>query len=246
MSGQRILFDMGQSSLFAENAAKKGIDLGKIDLAILSHGHYDHGGGLKTFLQVNSHAPVYVHHQAFEPHYSLRGNSIRYIGLDIELQHHSRLTFCDSYTHINNQLQLFTQTEGHCLCPPGNRLLFGPTPKTPDTFCHEQSLLMAEGPLHVLIAGCAHTGIINILQKAQQLSGHSITHVFAGMHLTQNGLTTTDESVFIEQLADKLLTYPNCHYYTMHCTGTEAYIQLKQHMQDRINYLSAGDEVTLL
>lgn len=245
VNGLRILFDMGQSSLFAENAARKGIDLNRIDLAILSHGHYDHGGGLKTFLQINNHAPVYIHRQAFEPHYSLRANSLHYIGLDTELQHHSRLIFCDSHTQINSQLQLFTQTHGHCLCPPGNRLLFGPNHQIPDTFCHEQSLLIAEGSLHILIAGCAHTGIVNILQKAQQLSAHPITHVFAGMHLAKNGLTALDEASFIEQLAGKLQAFPECHYFTMHCTGCEAYTQLKQHMQDRISYLSTGDEITL-
>ena len=245
VNGLHILFDMGQSNLFAENAARKGIDLNGIDLAILSHGHYDHGGGLKTFLQMNSHAPVYIHRQAFEPHYSLRTNVLHYIGLDPELQHHPRLRFCDSHTPINSQLQLFTQTHGRSLCPPGNRLLFGPTPQTPDSFCHEQSLLIAEGPLHVLIAGCAHAGIINILQKAQQLSAHPITHVFAGMHLAKNGLTASQEAAFIEQLAGQLLAYPECRYFTMHCTGTEAYAQLKQHMQDRIDYLSAGDEIIL-
>ncbi|EJX06809.1 metallo-beta-lactamase family protein [gut metagenome] len=243
LNGLHILFDMGQSNLFAENAARKGIDLEKVDLAILSHGHYDHGGGLKTFLQMNSHAPVYVHRRAFEPHYSLRSNGLHYIGLNTELQYHPNLKFCDSYTYINNQLQLFTQTEGKYLCPPGNRLLFGPALDTPDTFCHEQSLLISEGHLRVLIAGCAHTGIINILQKAQQLSTHPITHVFAGMHLTKSGLTATEEAAFIKQLAEKLLAYPGCHYYTMHCTGIEAYTQLKQYMQDRINYLSTGDDI---
>lgn len=245
VNGQRILFDMGQSSLFAENAVRKGIDLSKIDMAILSHGHYDHGGGLSTFLQTNDHAPVYVHRQAFEPHYSLRSNGLRYIGLDSSLQHHPRLTYCDEHTCINSQVQLFTQTGGQCLCPPGNRLLFGPMPEVPDTFCHEQNLLIEEGPLHVLIAGCAHTGIVNILQKAQTLCCKPITHVLAGMHLAKNGLTATDEADFIEQFADQLLAYPDCHYYTMHCTGTEAYVQLKRHMGNRIHYLSAGDEITL-
>lgn len=50
-NGQNILFDMGQGSLFASNAATLGIDIASVDAAIISHGHYDHGGGLKTFLE---------------------------------------------------------------------------------------------------------------------------------------------------------------------------------------------------
>ena len=78
-----ILFDMGQSANFAENAQKLGIDLSKADIAILSHGHYDHGGGLSEFLKSNDHAPVFIHRDAFLPHYN---GTEKYIGLDSSLE----------------------------------------------------------------------------------------------------------------------------------------------------------------
>ncbi|MBR2615965.1 MAG: MBL fold metallo-hydrolase, partial [Clostridia bacterium] len=73
-----ILFDMGQGDLFWENAKALGMDLATVDLAVLSHGHYDHGGGLERFLRENTTAPVYVHPLAFRPYYH---GAERYIGL---------------------------------------------------------------------------------------------------------------------------------------------------------------------
>lgn len=79
----KILFDTGASGLFAENASVMGIDLSKVNIAVISHGHHDHGGGLKTFLGINSQAKVYIHGKAFEKHYGNRPSGvIEDIGLD--------------------------------------------------------------------------------------------------------------------------------------------------------------------
>jgi hypothetical protein len=85
--GRKILFDSGQSGAFADNAEKLGIDLSQVDLCVLSHGHYDHGGGLKRFLEINDHAPVYINRHAFGEYFS----SGKYIGLDPALEENPRL-----------------------------------------------------------------------------------------------------------------------------------------------------------
>ncbi|MBQ3048539.1 MAG: MBL fold metallo-hydrolase, partial [Oscillospiraceae bacterium] len=104
-SEHKILFDMGQSSLFTENAEKLGVDLSDIDAAVLSHGHYDHGGGLGEFLELNRTAPVYLSRFAFEPHYN---GTEKYIGLDTSLAKSDRLIFTDDSCKIGEGLTLFT------------------------------------------------------------------------------------------------------------------------------------------
>ena len=86
----RILFDAGQTDAFAQNAEKLNVDLGSVDFAVLSHGHYDHGGGLQKFLQINQTAPVYLRRDAFLLHQNGQGKNI---GLDPQLQASDRLVF---------------------------------------------------------------------------------------------------------------------------------------------------------
>ena len=98
--GRQLLFDMGQRRLFADNAVRLGVDLTAVGWAVVSHGHYDHGGGLRAFLELNSRAPVYVDRHAFEPHYSLREDGLKYIGLDPELRDSERLVRCSGVTPV--------------------------------------------------------------------------------------------------------------------------------------------------
>lgn len=243
--GRFVLFDMGQKQLFADNAARLNINLSEVDLAIVSHGHYDHGGGLQTFLEINSKANIYLNSHAFEPHYSLRMNGLAYIGLDHDLKDNCRLVFCEGETLLDNGLVLFSNVRGNHLKPTGNKLLFGPTKEQNDDFCHEQNLIIKENDRTVLFAGCAHSGILNIIQKAEEIAGGPLTHVFAGMHLVKSGLSEAEETAFILSLADRLLENHHCQYFTMHCTGLPQYEILKKRMGNSINYLSCGDCVRI-
>ncbi len=242
--GRQILFDMGQHNLFVGNAERLGINLPAIDVAVVSHGHYDHGGGLGKFLKINSHATVYVNRHAFEPHYSLRDNGLTYIGLDQSLKNNRRLAFCDEETGIDGII-LFSGVGNNCLFPSGNRLLFGPEMDKNDDFCHEQSMIVTEGDKTVLFAGCAHSGIVNIMQRAEKVAKRQLTHVFAGMHLVKSGLSEDEENTFIGRLSEELLKYHDCHYYTMHCTGLQQYGLLKKHMGCAIDYMSCGEIVEI-
>lgn len=249
--GKQILFDMGQGKLFASNAERMGVDISSIDIAVISHGHYDHGGGLSQFLDLNKRAKVYIHSQAFVPHYSLRDTGMRFIGLDETLEHHEQVVLCNGTrdlsekTNTSDSFILFSDVNGDECNPVGNRLLYGPDKTCNDSFSHEQNLIIREGKNIVLFAGCAHQGIVNIIRKATDILGKSPTHIFAGMHLVKSGLSEDDENAFIKKLSQSLLSFDESKYFTMHCTGTEQFDKMKSMMGERISYLSCGECVRI-
>jgi len=242
-NGHNVLFDMGQSELFWQNALRLGIDLKDVDIAVVSHGHYDHGGGLECFLKGNNKAAVYIHKEAFMPHYSLNEDGLHFIGLDKQLKNNPRLVMCEGTTSINNHLTLFSDVEGNCCRPQGNRLLFGPEKSQNDSFGHEQNLLIQERDKYILIAGCAHRGIVNILRRATELTGQAPQYVLTGMHLINNDMSPLDEAKIIRELANELMRYSNTKFYTMHCTGTEQFKLLQSIMVSQISYLACGDQL---
>lgn len=110
---EKILFDLGASGLFLQNAEKLGVDIAGVDFLVISHGHYDHGGGLKAFLEKNRKARVYLHQQAFGKYYARRAaGNLEYIGLDQDLKGNSRLVFTGDEYSIAEGVWLFRRLAG--------------------------------------------------------------------------------------------------------------------------------------
>ena len=227
----KILFDMGQTDLFAQNAKNLGISLTEVDYAVLSHGHYDHGGGLAAFLSENDTAPVFVHRDAFLPHY----NGVqKYIGLDTSLACHPRLVFTEDTCKIADGLTLFSCNQND---RPHSCGAFGLTERVGDAFIdddfrHEQYLLIEENGKRVLISGCSHKGILDIV------TWFSPDVLIGGFHFSK---LPTDDT--LTSAANALAAHPT-EYYTCHCTGEAQYRFMKQSMP-RLHYLACGEHVVV-
>lgn len=245
-NGYTILFDTGQGNMFVRNAEIMGIDLSKVSSAVISHGHYDHGGGLKTFLGVNRHAPVYVHRRAFEQHLSLRSDgNYTDIGLDPELMTDIRVVLTNGNTEISKGALLFCDVKKEYPVPQNNRNLFIKMGNDllPDDFKHEQNLLIWENDKTVLIAGCAHRGIANIVTKAKKIIGRYPDVVVGGFHL--HGRSEDEEDPSEVRCLAKTLLETGSLYFTCHCTGTTAYEQMKTIIGDRIKTMTTGTVLEL-
>ncbi|MDY4482397.1 MBL fold metallo-hydrolase [Butyricicoccus porcorum] len=243
-AAHRIVFDFGPDDTFLHNAAELGVDIAAADLAFLSHGHYDHGGGLPAFLQVNDHAPIYLHKNAFIPHWS---SATRYIGLEQSLKTSPRLHYTDGVTHLGDGLTLISGAPGHRFLASscaGLQMEQADGSRLPDDFSHEQSLIVEEGDICLLVAGCAHTGILNIMEQAQQVAGRPMTHVVSGFHLCQpsRGIHEPEETVCA--IADELRRTP-ARYFTCHCTGMPSYEILRRELGAQVSYLSGGMQIAL-
>lgn len=227
----KILFDAGQTGAFADNAQKLGIDLAAVDIAVLSHGHYDHSGGMERFLEINQKAKIYVNQNAVKPHYNGAGG---YIGMAPALMESSRLVFTGNEHGVDDGLTLYScndrerpyYMDNFGLQMEKNGVLM------PDDFCHEQYLLIEEVGKRVCISGCSHKGILNIV-------GWFRPDVLVGGFHFMKVDTQGEGAAFLDSAARELLRYPTV-YYTGHCTGAEQFAYMKTCMGDRLNALSTG------
>ncbi len=243
----KLIFDLGASALFVENAEKMGIDLSGVDLVMISHGHYDHGGGLKAFLDVNSKAKIYLNHKAFHKHYGNKpsGENV-YIGLDEELEQNDRLIFVADHLIIDDDLELFSNVKGKRFNPSGNQelLMEYRTMLVQDDFAHEQNLIIEEGGKTLLISGCAHNGIVNIMDYFHMLKNGFPTYVIGGLHLYNRSRNKVEDPEVVRGIGEYLKS-TGSKFYTCHCTGIEPYKNLKEIIGEKIKYLATGSQLNI-
>ena len=246
--GQSILFDTGASGAFSRNAIRLGVDLTTVDRVVLSHHHYDHGGGLETFLAANSHASIHLRRPPEgEPTVRIPGGMKRYIGLDTHLfeRYADRFVFIDRFAEIAPEVFLLARIDQTYPRPRGNDYLYlrRADGYVHDPFRHELILAIREADGIVMFTGCSHSGALNMVRTVvERFPKVPIKAVVGGFHLIGPPLINPmgDTEAAVLAIGRELLSFPVERYYTGHCTGAQAYQLLRGVMGERLQGLSTG------
>ena len=240
----RLLMDLGPSASVVANAEKLGADLKTVDTVILSHGHYDHGGGILPFTKLNPEAKIYLQESAFGEYYSIRDHGPEYIGLDPAIRELPQVVTVNGEYRIDEELFLFSGIRGKKNWPVSNYNLRKKEggELLQDDFIHEQCLVITEGERRILLSGCAHNGILNILDRFEEVCGGAPDIVISGFHMMKKSGYTDEERQVIRDTARKLKKYPTV-FYTCHCTGIKAFDMMKKIMGEKLQYVHCGERI---
>jgi len=243
-----ILFDTGQSISASHNADILGIDLSQIDKIALSHGHFDHTGGLRHILRkIGKEIEIIAHPDMWQTKYARReGKADLYIGIPFQRQEleslGARFNLTTESVRITDNIMTtgevpmvtdYEEIEPNLLVKEGASF-------KPDKLLDDQALIINTEPGLVVILGCAHRGIINTLYHAQQLTGVKTIHtVLGGCHL----MDASEERIWLTIAALKELGVQRLG--VSHCTGLPASAIMAQEFGDSFFFNNAGTSINL-
>jgi 7,8-dihydropterin-6-yl-methyl-4-(beta-D-ribofuranosyl)aminobenzene 5'-phosphate synthase len=246
--GHNILFDTGAGDALMPNMKTLGLDPLKIDAVVISHGHYDHIGGLAQILMARSAAnrstPVFISPNAFITHLSKKTAGMEDVGAPLES--HAYIKMGAEFQFVEGQMRIFPGCMAICPIPrltsfespaPGLYTQLGGKFKA-DDMPDDLALVMRGAKGVSVVSGCAHSGVINLLRAAKKITGREPAYFVGGTHLEK-----VDEEQRIETLAE-LTRWSNLIIASGHCTGFDVAVRLAQALGDeRYIAMPAGERI---
>lgn len=236
---RKILFDTGQSGLFLQNAVALGISIDDIDALVLSHGHYDHTGGLYPFLKKNSKAKIYAKDGIFTPKYSGR---TRFIGTPFnEELLKNRLVYVDKITEIAENIfimpdiDIYNSTDTHF----NGMNINGDNGFVPDEFDDELFLTIKQHEKINVVTACSHRGITNICTTVTEYFKLPVGLILGGFHTKECSVEQYGQiGSYFRLLQPESIG-------VCHCTGIEKFAELRRDCGMNLFYNFTGHEVTI-
>jgi 7,8-dihydropterin-6-yl-methyl-4-(beta-D-ribofuranosyl)aminobenzene 5'-phosphate synthase len=247
-NGEKLLLDTGQGLSLIPNAKALGIPLSDISQIVLSHGHYDHTGGLAVLPRQENQIPIYTHTDIFNEKYAIVKDSAgkdiyKFIGIrqkqeKLEAALNARFIFKTKFTKISDQIFFsgeiprvtdFEKSDSRLVIKENNQYL-------PDPLIDDSSILIVTDSGPVVLSGCAHAGIINVMEHFSKQAGYD--HFYAVIGGTHLGFLNSPDQ--LEKTMDAFDRYGVKHVAVSHCTGNKAAAACYTRFKDRFAFANAG------
>ncbi|QZY54429.1 MBL fold metallo-hydrolase [Crassaminicella profunda] len=241
-----VLFDTGKSNKFIKNAEELGIDLTKVEHVVLSHGHYDHTGGFKYLVEkIGNSFDFHISKDFFDKKYGFNGLAYQFLGSNFDKRYLRKNDInteyvTDDMVEISKGIYLFSNFkqvyEYEKINPRfykenNNKLVV-------DRFEDEIVVAIETNKGLLVILGCSHPGVVNILEAIINRTGKTIYGIVGGTHLVEaDNQRIVHTLEYFEEKKIKLLGI--CH-----CTGERAIKELKK-FKEQFFYNSTGTSIII-